>query len=136
MSTSLLRSNGKHLLQFPPIPKKLLDKGIRDIVRISDARMSGTAFGTIILHVSPESYIGGPLSLVENGDLISLSVKNKSLDLLVSDNELEKRRKNKGKKYQIDDYKRGYGYIYNKHILQAENGCDFDFLLSETYKID
>ena len=121
---------------FLPIPKKLLDKGIRDIVRISDARMSGTAFGTIILHVSPESYIGGPLSLVENGDLISLSVKNKSLDLLVSDNELEKRRKNKGKKYQIDDYKRGYGYIYNKHILQAENGCDFDFLLSETYKID
>ena len=121
---------------FLPIPKKLLDKGIRDIVRISDARMSGTAFGTIILHVSPESYIGGPLSLVENGDLISLSVKNKSLDLLVSGNELEKRRKNKGKKYQIDDYKRGYGYIYNKHILQAENGCDFDFLLSETYKID
>tara|TARA_B100001029_G_scaffold43027_2_gene33739 strand:- start:47409 stop:49115 length:1707 start_codon:yes stop_codon:yes gene_type:complete len=120
---------------FLPIPKKLLDKGIRDIVRISDARMSGTAFGTIILHVSPESYIGGPLSLVENGDLISLSVKNKSLDLLVSDNELEKRRKNKGKKYQIDDYKRGYGYIYNNHILQAENGCDFDFLLSETYKI-
>lgn len=121
---------------FLPIPKKLLDKGIRDIVRISDARMSGTAFGTIILHVSPESYIGGPLSLVENGDLISLSVKNKSLDLLVSDNELEKRRKNKSKKYQIDDYKRGYGYIYNKHILQAENGCDFDFLLSETYKKD
>ena len=102
---------------FLPIPKKLLDKGIRDIVRISDARMSGTAFGTIILHVSPESYIGGPLSLVENGDLISLSVKNKSLDLLVSDNELEKK-ENKGKKYQIDDYKRGYGYIYNKHILQ------------------
>ncbi|MBL06546.1 MAG: hypothetical protein CL773_01580 [Chloroflexi bacterium] len=118
------------------IPKKLLDKGIRDIVRISDARMSGTAFGTIILHVSPESYIGGPLSLVENGDLISLSVKNKSLDLLVSDDELEKRRKIKRKIYQIDDYKRGYGFIYNKHILQAENGCDFDFLLSETYKIN
>tara|TARA_B100000700_G_scaffold172827_1_gene190958 strand:- start:27436 stop:27732 length:297 start_codon:yes stop_codon:yes gene_type:complete len=98
--------------------------------------MSGTAFGTIILHVSPESYIGGPLSLVENGDLISLSVKNKSLDLLVSDDELEKRRKIKRKIYQIDDYKRGYGFIYNKHILQAENGCDFDFLLSETYKIN
>jgi dihydroxy-acid dehydratase len=113
---------------FLPIPKKLLDKGIRDIVRLSDARMSGTAFGTIILHVSPESYIGGPLSLVENGDLIAISIKNKSLDLLVNEEILINRKKQTNFNYEIDDYKRGYGFIYNKHILQAEEGCDFDFL--------
>ena len=113
---------------FLPIPKKLLDKGIRDIVRISDARMSGTAFGTIILHVSPESYVGGPLSLVENGDLISISIKNKSIDLKVDDSILEKRRNKKRKNITISEYERGYGYIYKKHILQAEDGCDFDFL--------
>jgi dihydroxy-acid dehydratase len=113
---------------FLPIPKKLLDKGIRDIVRLSDARMSGTAFGTIILHISPESYIGGPLSLVKTGDLISISIKNKSLDLLVDEEILLKRKKESKSTYEINDYKRGYGFIYNKHILQAEDGCDFDFL--------
>ena len=113
---------------FLPIPKKLLDMGVRDIVRISDARMSGTAFGTIILHVSPESYVGGPLSLVENGDLISISLKNKSLDLLVDEDVLKQRKCNMKNNYLISDYKRGYGYIYQKHILQAEEGCDFDFL--------
>jgi len=113
---------------FLPIPKKLLDMGVRDIVRISDARMSGTAFGTIILHVSPESYVGGPLSLVENGDLISISLKNKSLDLLVDKDVLKQRKSDLKNNYLINDYKRGYGYIYQKHILQAEEGCDFDFL--------
>jgi len=113
---------------FLPIPKKLLDKGVRDIVRISDARMSGTAFGTIILHVSPESYIGGPLSLVENGDLISLSIKNKSIDLLVDKDELKIRKEKLKPNYKIKDYDRGYGFIYKEHILQAEDGCDFDFL--------
>ena len=113
---------------FLPIPKKLLDKGVRDIVRISDARMSGTAFGTIILHVSPESYIGGPLSLVENGDLISLSIKNKSIDLLVDKDELKIRKEKLKPNYKIKDYERGYGFIYKEHILQAEDGCDFDFL--------
>lgn len=117
---------------FLPIPKKLLDKGIRDIVRISDARMSGTAFGTIILHVSPESYIGGPLSLVENGDLISISISKKTIDLLVDEKELKNRKSNKKPNNVIKDYKRGYGYIYKEHILQAENGCDFDFLLSNS----
>jgi len=102
--------------------------GVRDIVRISDARMSGTAFGTIILHVSPESYVGGPLSLVENGDLISISLKNKSLDLLVDEDVLKQRKSDLKNNYLINDYKRGYGYIYQKHILQAEEGCDFDFL--------
>jgi len=116
---------------FLPIPKKLLDKGVRDIVRISDARMSGTAFGTIILHVSPESYIGGPLSLVENGDMISLSIKNKSIDLLVDKEVLESRKSQLKPNYSIKDYDRGYGYIYKEHILQAEDGCDFDFLLSK-----
>ena len=113
---------------FLPIPKKLLDKGVRDIVRISDARMSGTAFGTIILHVSPESYIGGPLSIVENGDLISLSIKNKSIDLLVDKDELKIRKEKLKPNYKIKDYDRGYGFIYKEHILQAEDGCDFDFL--------
>ena len=113
---------------FLPIPKKLLDKGVRDIVRISDARMSGTAFGTIILHVSPESYIGGPLSLVENGDQISLSIKNKSIDLLVDKDELKIRKEKLKPNYKIKDYDRGYGFIYKEHILQAEDGCDFDFL--------
>jgi len=115
---------------FLPIPKKLLDKGVRDIVRISDARMSGTAFGTIILHVSPESYIGGPLSLVENGDLISLSIKNKTIDLIVEEDVLKTRKAKLKPNYQIKDYERGYGFIYKEHILQAENGCDFDFLLA------
>ena len=90
---------------FLPIPKKLLDMGVRDIVRISDARMSGTAFGTIILHVSPESYVGGPLSLVENGDLISISLKNKSLDLLVDEDVLKQRKCNMKNNYLISDYK-------------------------------
>lgn len=116
---------------FLPIPKKLLDKGVRDIVRISDARMSGTAFGTIILHVSPESYIGGPLSLVENGDLISLSIKNKTIDLIVEEDVLKTRKAKLKPNYQIKDYERGYGFIYKEHILQAENGCDFDFLLAK-----
>ena len=102
--------------------------GVRDIVRISDARMSGTAFGTIILHVSPESYVGGTLSLVENGDLISISLKNKSLDLFVDEDVLKQRKSDLKNNYLINDYKRGYGYIYQKHILQAEEGCDFDFL--------
>jgi len=113
---------------FLPIPKKLLDKGIRDIVRISDARMSGTAYGTIILHIAPESYIGGPLSLVKTGDKIKLSLKTKSIDLLVDNKTLSERKSLLKDTKHNSEYDRGYGWLYKKHILQADQGCDFDFL--------
>ena len=109
-----------------PIPKKLLDKGVRDMVRISDARMSGTAYGTCVLHVSPESFIGGPLALVQDGDLISLDTENRRLDLLVSDAELGQRRAKWIK--PTPRYERGYGALYLERVMQANAGCDFDFL--------
>jgi dihydroxy-acid dehydratase len=95
-------------------------------VRISDARMSGTAYGTIVLHVSPESAAGGPLALVRNGDRIKLSVKNRTIDLLVSEKELSERRKSWRPPVQAPA--RGYAKLYMDHVLQAEHGCDFDFL--------
>ena len=111
---------------YLPIPKKLSQKGIKDMIRISDARMSGSAFGTIILHVTPESNIGGPLSIVKTGDKIKLSVSNKSIDLLISKKEIKERlsrfQKNK------DIHKRGYKHLYQKNVLPATEGCDFDFL--------
>jgi dihydroxy-acid dehydratase len=109
-----------------PIPKRLLQSGIRDMVRISDARMSGTAYGTCVLHVSPESYVGGPLAFVHDGDLISLDAPNRKLDLLVSPEELERRRANWTRPERI--YERGYGSLYLEHVTQANQGCDFDFL--------
>ena len=111
---------------YLPIPKKLSAKGVKDMVRISDAIMSGSAFGTIILHVTPESNIGGPLSVVKTGDKIKLSTENKTIDLLVSEKEI-KERISKFKKNQVA-YKRGYKYLYQKHVLPATEGCDFDFL--------
>jgi dihydroxy-acid dehydratase len=113
---------------FLPIPKKLLNKGIRDIVRISDARMSGTAYGTIILHITPESYIGGPLSLVKTGDEIKLSLETKSIDLLVDNKTLSERKSSLKNTKHNSEYDRGYGWLYKEHILQADQGCDFDFL--------
>ena len=109
-----------------PIPKKILKEGVRDMVRISDARMSGTSYGTCILHVSPESFIGGPLALVRDGDLISLSVSNRRLDLLVDDAELDRRRKDWTP--PKPRYERSYGALFSKHVTQAQEGCDFDFL--------
>ncbi|HEY3938138.1 MAG TPA: L-arabinonate dehydratase [Bryobacteraceae bacterium] len=109
-----------------PIPKKLLDKGMRDIVRISDARMSGTAYGTCVLHVSPESHVGGPLALVEEGDLISLDAESRRLDLLISESELAARRARWSK--PAPRYERGYGALYLERVTQAHQGCDFDFL--------
>ncbi|MGH9609474.1 MAG: L-arabinonate dehydratase [Bryobacteraceae bacterium] len=109
-----------------PIPKKLLDKGVRDMVRISDSRMSGTAYGTCILHVSPESAAGGPLAFVEDGDLISLDTANRKLDLLVPDEEMARRRAKWVK--PSPHYQRGYGALYLEHVTQANLGCDFDFL--------
>ena len=109
-----------------PIPKKLLRRGVRDMVRISDARMSGTAYGTCVLHVSPESYIGGPLALVRDGDTISLDIQNRKLDLLVSEAELERRRSEW--KRQVPKDQRGYLALYRERVTQANQGCDFDFL--------
>ncbi len=110
-----------------PIPGKLLKQGVRDMVRISDARMSGTAFGTIVLHVAPESAIGGPLALVRDGDLIELDVANRRLHLNVDDAELEARRAEW--RAPAPSYTRGYGRLYLDHVTQAPQGCDFDFLL-------
>jgi dihydroxy-acid dehydratase len=109
-----------------PIPKKILEKGIRDMVRISDARMSGTSYGTCVLHVAPESHVGGPLALVRTGDVIELDVPARTLTLRVSDEELEKRRADW--QQPAPKYARGYGALYLQHITQADEGCDFDFL--------
>jgi dihydroxy-acid dehydratase len=110
---------------YLPIPAKLARAGLKDMVRISDARMSGTAYGTIVLHVSPEAAVGGPLALVRNGDRIRLSVKSRSIDLLVSQPEIEKR---KAAWRPAAPPARGYAKLYMDHVLQAEHGCDFDFL--------
>jgi len=109
-----------------PVPEKLLKQGVRDMVRISDARMSGTHFGTCVLHVSPESFIGGPLAFVEDGDLIILNVEEGRLHLDVSDEELNRRRASW--KAPEQPYKRGYISLYTERVTQAEKGCDFDFL--------
>ncbi|MBP7062714.1 L-arabinonate dehydratase [Ferrovibrio sp.] len=109
-----------------PIPKKLLKQGVRDMVRLSDARMSGTSYGACILHVAPESYIGGPLALVRNGDMIELDVDGRSIHLDVPDDELARRRE--AWMPPQPRYERGYGWMFSRHIKQADQGCDFDFL--------
>src|SRR5688500_9186090 len=111
---------------YLPIPAKLARAGVKDMVRISDARMSGTAYGTIVLHVSPESAVGGPLALVRNGDRIRLSVKERRIDLLLSETEAQKRRSTWAP--PVAPPARGYAKLYMDHVLQAEHGCDFDFL--------
>ena len=109
-----------------PMPKALLKKGLRDMVRLSDARMSGTSYGACVLHVAPEAHVGGPLALLRNGDTVRLDIPNRSLDMLVSDEELAKRRA----EWTSPEPKagRGYGWMFAKHIEQADVGCDFDFL--------
>ena len=109
-----------------PLPKKILQQGVRDMVRISDARMSGTSYGTCVLHVAPESFVGGPLALVKDGDIIALDVPGRTLDLNVADDELKRRRAAWRQREII--YPRGYGAMYGKHVMQADKGCDFDFL--------
>ncbi|MCL4688779.1 MAG: dihydroxy-acid dehydratase [Burkholderiales bacterium] len=109
-----------------PIPKKLLKEGVRDMVRISDARMSGTSYGACVLHVTPESHVGGPLALVRDGDLVSLDVPARRLELLVDDAELARRRA--ARPAPPPRYDRGFGALYLKHVTQADEGCDFDFL--------
>ena len=113
---------------YLPIPKKLSKLGVKDMVRISDARMSGTAFGTIVLHVSPEAAIGGPLSLVRNGDRIRISVADKRIDLLVDEMELNKRRLEWVSDLEELENLRGYNKLYAAEVTQAEQGCDFEFL--------
>jgi dihydroxy-acid dehydratase len=109
-----------------PIPQKLLRAGIRDMVRISDARMSGTSYGACVLHVSPESFVGGPLALLKDGDIVELDVLDRQLNMRVNDDELGRRRAAWKPKEGI--YPRGYGRLYMQHIKQADQGCDFDFL--------
>jgi dihydroxy-acid dehydratase len=115
---------------YLPIPSKLARAGVKDMVRISDARMSGTAYGTIVLHVSPESAVGGPLAMVRDGDRIRLSVRERKIDLLVAADELQKRKA--AWKPPVETPARGYARLYMDHVLQAEHGCDFDFLRKAT----
>ena len=114
---------------YIPIPLKLAQQGVKDMVRISDARMSGTAFGTIVLHATPESAIGGPLALVKDGDMISLNVPERKLTLDISDEEFNRRREELVLP-EIDPKMRGYARLFNDHVMQADAGCDFDFLTS------
>ncbi|WP_216332821.1 L-arabinonate dehydratase [Rhizobium sp. X9] len=112
-----------------PIPKALIRQGHRDMLRISDARMSGTSYGACVLHVAPESFIGGPLALLKSGDIVRLDLPQRRLDMLVSDEEVARRRAT----WQAPPprYERGYGYIFSKHVSQADQGCDFDFLQTD-----
>jgi hypothetical protein len=107
-------------------PQKLLKEGVRDMVRISDARMSGTSCGACVLHVTPESHVGGPLALVRDGDLIALDIEARSIDMLVEPAELARRQA--AWTAPAPKFNRGYGVLYLKHVQQADTGCDFDFL--------
>jgi dihydroxy-acid dehydratase len=109
-----------------PIPKKLVRQGVRDMLRLSDARMSGTSYGACVLHVTPEAYVGGPLAFVENSDMIEVDVAKRSIRLDVEETELARRRA--GWKKPAPRLSRGYGAMYAAHIQQADLGCDFDFL--------
>jgi dihydroxy-acid dehydratase len=115
---------------YLPIPKKLAQQGVKDMVRISDARMSGTAFGAVVLHVAPEAAAGGPLALVQNGDMIALDTRARSINLLVDYAELARRRTQWRPPAQLQQ-QRGYRKLYIEHVTQAETGCDFDFMLPE-----
>jgi dihydroxy-acid dehydratase len=112
-----------------PIPQKLLKEGVRDMLRISDARMSGTSYGACVLHVTPESHVGGPLALVRDGDVIELDVDARSIRMAVSDEELGRRKA--AWQPPAEKFSRGYGVLYLKHVGQADTGCDFDFLETE-----
>jgi dihydroxy-acid dehydratase len=112
-----------------PIPKKLVKQGVRDMMRISDSRMSGTSYGACVLHVAPESYIGGPLALIRTGDIVTVDVEKRLIQMELSDQELNDRRA------QLVPpparYERGYGFMFSQHIGQAQDGCDFDFLTTD-----
>ncbi|MDQ1185683.1 L-arabinonate dehydratase [Agrobacterium larrymoorei] len=112
-----------------PIPKALIKKGHRDMVRISDARMSGTSYGACVLHVAPESFVGGPLALLKTGDIVRLDLPARRLDMLVSEEDIASRRA--AWQPPAPRYERGYGYLFSKHVTQADEGCDFDFLQTD-----
>ncbi len=109
-----------------PLPKKLVKLGHRDMLRISDARMSGTSYGACVLHVAPESFVGGPLALLQTGDIVRLDLPNRRLDMLVDDAEIARRRI--ARRAPEPRYQRGYGYMFQRHVGQANEGCDFDYL--------
>jgi dihydroxy-acid dehydratase len=109
-----------------PIPAKLLKQGVKDMVRVSDARMSGTAYGTVVLHVSPEAAVNGPLNVVRNGDLIALDAEERKIELEVEPDLLARRLSQAREREPV--YRRGYGALFLEHVLQADQGCDFDFL--------
>lgn len=109
-----------------PIPKALIKQGFRDMLRISDARMSGTSYGACVLHVAPEAFVGGPLALLRTGDVVKLDLENRRLDMLVSEDEIERRRA--AWVAPQPRFERGWGWMYSKHVTQADKGCDFDFL--------
>jgi len=112
-----------------PMPKALLKQGYRDMLRISDARMSGTSYGACVLHVAPEAHIGGPLALLRTGDLVSIDIPARTLNMLVEEDELERRRA--GWTVPKPKFERGYGWMFSQHISQADQGCDFDYLTTE-----
>ena len=112
-----------------PVPTKLVKQGVRDMLRMSDARMSGTSYGACILHVAPESYIGGPLALVKSGDMVTVDVEKRLIQMEVSDDELARRKA--AWTPQPPRYERGYGKMFLEHIEQAQDGCDFDFLKTD-----
>lgn len=133
----VLQNAGPHAAAMPeagylPIPKKLAVRGVKDMVRISDARMSGTAFGTIVLHISPEAAVGGPLAAVRNGDRIRLSVRDKRIDLLVEETELKRRLASHRPPPEPD---RGYAALYSQNVTQAPQGCDFTFLIPSALRV-
>jgi dihydroxy-acid dehydratase len=117
---------------YLPIPMKLARQGVKDMVRISDARMSGTAFGTIVLHITPESAVGGPLAIVQTGDRIMLDVEARRIELLIDDREFESRLAAwKASPPRRNMPARGYARLFEDCVLQADQGCDFNFLLRE-----
>jgi dihydroxyacid dehydratase/phosphogluconate dehydratase len=115
-----------------PLPKKLLEQGVRDMVRICDGRMSGTAYGTVVLHVTPEAAVGGPLGLVETGDWIVLDVENRQLTLELTDEELNARRPTASTTEGFASPRRGWELLYVEHVMGADTGADLDFLLGSS----
>ncbi|MDY7579403.1 L-arabinonate dehydratase [Herbaspirillum sp. RTI4] len=112
-----------------PIPKKLVEQGVRDMLRLSDARMSGTSYGACVLHIAPEAYIGGPLALIKTGDIISVDIDARSINVDISDEEMARRKT--AWKAPVVHFERGYGWMFSRHIGQADEGCDFDFLRTD-----
>jgi dihydroxyacid dehydratase/phosphogluconate dehydratase len=115
-----------------PLPKKLLEQGIRDMVRICDGRMSGTAYGTVVLHVTPEAAAGGPLALVQTGDVVDLDVSARRIDVDVSEDELARRTPNHATIAGFARPERGWGRLYVDHVQQADTGADLDFLVGSS----